>query len=516
MAKITVFLVGLLTLSAMLASYLAAYAQERRKLPGAREFMLICAGNTLYALGYIVELLSADLALRFWAIRMEYIGLAFMPSLFLLFALRLFRNRSARPLELYALMAIPLVTLVLVWTSPFHELYYRNPYILTGGPIAAFMFERGFYFYINAIYQTLLMSAGSVLLFILAVKTSGRKRLQAFTLAAGSLLPLLNGLVYLFGFIPAGMDTGSLALSLAVLVYAFALFKLGLFELLPAARALAIDTINEGLIVLDSAGRLQDLNRAARTFPHFAEAREGEPLPLPSPVSECINRLCAEGTEAAEASLLDSGGNERHYQLRSYPVYAGNGTRQGTAVLVSDITEKALLIEQLDTLARTDELTGILNRRSFLEFGALELERSRRQRLPLGVLMVDIDLFKNVNDQYGHDTGDKVLVKVSSVLKDMLRSIDILGRYGGEEFVALLPGADARASFAAAERCREAVGKIAFPAGGKPVSITLSIGVHTRISEENSTIQEVIACADIALYQAKNKGRNQSCVYTLL
>ena len=513
MTETTLLLAALLMVSAVLASCLAAYARERRKLPGAREFMLICAGNILYALGYILELLCEDLALRFWAIRIEYLGLAFMPSLFLLFALRLFRSRGAKPAEVYSLLAIPLITLVIVWTSPFHEVYYKNPYILTSGPIAAFMFERGFYFYINAVYQTILMATGSILLFILAAKSEGRKRLQAFTLAVGSLLPLLNGVAYLCALIPAGIDTGSLALSAAVMIYAFALFKLGLFELLPAARALAIDTIHEGLIVLDCAGRLQDLNRAARTFPHFAEAREGELLPLLSPVSECINKLCGDEVKIAEASLTDSSGSIRSYQLRGYPVYAGNGSRQGTAVLVSDITEKALLIEQLDTLARTDELTGILNRRSFLELGTLELQRARRHRIPLGVLMADIDFFKNVNDHYGHDTGDKVLVKVSAVLKDMLRSIDILGRYGGEEFVALLPGADALASFAAAERCREAVEKMAFSSDENPLDITISIGVHSRITGEDTAIQDMIACADRALYQAKNSGRNQSCVY---
>ena len=513
MTKTSLILVGLLTLSAVLASYLAAYAQERRKLPGAREFILICAGNVLYALGYILELLCTDLALRFWAIRIEYIGLALMPSLFLLFALRLFRNRDAKPSEVYALFALPLITLVLVWTSPLHEMYYKNPYILASGPVGAFMFERGFYFYINAVYQTILMATGSILLFILAAKSEGRKRLQAITLAAGSLLPLINGVVYLCALIPEGIDTGSLALSVAVLIYAFALFKLGLFELLPAARALAIDTINEGLIVLDSAGRLQDLNRAARTFPHFAGAREGEPLPLLSEVSDCVNKLCGDDIQIAEALLTDSGGNKRHYQLRSYPVYAGNGARQGTAVLVSDITEKALLIEQLDTLARTDELTGILNRRSFLELGGLELKRARRRKISLGVLMADIDFFKNVNDQYGHDTGDKVLVQVSAVLKDMLRSIDILGRYGGEEFVALLPGADAHASLAAAERCREAIEKLTFFAGETRLGITISIGVHSQITGEDTAIHEMVALADIALYQAKNSGRNRSCVY---
>lgn len=513
MTKTTILLVGLLSLSALLSSYLAAYARERRKLPGTREFILICAGNALYALGYILELLCTDLRLRFWAIRIEYIGLAFLPSLFVLFTLKFYRNHGAKPLEKFALLVIPFITLVCVWTSEIHNFYYQNPYILTGGPIAAFMFERGFYFYINAVYQTILMAAGVVILSILAVKSEGRRRLQASALAAGSILPLLNGVLYLFEFVPEGLDTGSLALSAAILIYAIALFKFGLFELLPAARALAIDSINEGLIVVDSTGRLQDLNRAARTFPHFADAREGEPLPLLSPVSECINNLAAEGTGIGEASLTDSRGNNRYYQLRSYPVYAGNGGRQGAAILVSDITEKTLLIKQLDTLARTDGLTGLLNRRSFLEFGTLEIERSRRLNLPLGVLMADIDFFKSVNDQYGHDTGDKVLKKVSSVLKEVLRSIDIIGRYGGEEFVALLPGTDASAGFAAAERCREAVGKLEFLTEKMAIRCTISIGVHSQIAGEQTNIQEMIACADTALYRAKNRGRDRSCVY---
>ncbi len=513
MSRTSVILVAVLSCSTMLSFYFSIYAQERKNSAGSKEFRFLSLGNAFYSIGYALELLCMDLPCRFWAIRIEYLGLATMPTLFILFTLSLLRDRPAGRKELYAFFVIPVITFICVWTAEYHELYYINPRILSGGPVAIFAFERGFYYKINAVYQTGIMVAGFVVLLILASRSIERKRLQAVTLAAGSLLPLVNSFLYMFEVFPQGIDTAPLALTAACIIYAFALSRLGLFELLPAARALAIDSINEGLFVIDPSGRLQDMNRAARSFPQFIDAKEGEYLPSGSPIAECITALIVSGQCSGEVSIVNSEGQTRHYEVKGYPVLNGNGSVQGTAVLVTDITERTLLIEQLNTLARTDELTGLLNRRSLLELGALEIERSRRLKVPIGVLLADIDFFKRLNDLYGHEAGDMALKVTSSLFLSAFRSIDFVGRYGGEEFVVLLPGADVYASLSAAERFRESVEAAEISYGSEIMRLTVSIGVHSQIAEEASNIEQMIGFADYALYQVKNGGRNKVCLY---
>ena len=155
--------------------------------------------------------------------------------------------------------------------------------------------------------------------------------------------------------------------------------------------------------------------------------------------------------------------------------------------------------------AQIDPLTNVLNRRS--------LEATMRQRCQLrerfGVLFVDLDHFKQVNDRFGHDTGDRVLIAVASVIKSGLRPGDIIGRYGGEEFVAIVAGAGPESARLVAERLRRAVEEMVPPSPG-PSGVTISIGTTVfdpRQLEE--TPQELVHRADLALYAAKRGGRNR-------
>lgn len=503
----------LLSLSSMLSIYLCSYATHRRRLPGAAIFSFLTLGCAFYSAGYALELSRIELGDMLWAIRIEYLGLATMPVLSFLLALRLLRERSLGPGIVCALLAVPALVLVLVWTSPSHSLYYADPRVSNLGPYAVFAFERGPLYAATAAYQTVMMSASLALFLARALRTRGRKRAQSAMLAAGGALPLVDAYLYLLRVYPDGLDPGAPTLSLSALLYAVALFKLGLFELVPAARALALDSIEEGFIVMDSKGRLQDMNRAARALPGLVAAKEGEGIPASSPLAGGLPPLVRGEGGCAELSLVDAEGRARRYEARSYPVLERRSVHQGTAILLSDITEKALLLERLDALARTDFLTGLLNRRSLVESGTREVERSRRDGSPVGVLIVDIDFFKAVNDDFGHDAGDETLKALSSVLAAALRSVDILGRYGGEEFVAVLPGADLAASLAAAERLRAAAAAAEIASGGRRIRITVSIGVHSQSAEAGTDIERFISLADEALYLAKQRGRNRVCAY---
>jgi two-component system cell cycle response regulator len=165
--------------------------------------------------------------------------------------------------------------------------------------------------------------------------------------------------------------------------------------------------------------------------------------------------------------------------------------------------------EALREQATHDSLTGLLNRASILETLHNELSRSRRESQPVSLLMVDLDRFKLVNDTYGHLAGDAVLREAARRMKSAVRRYDAIGRYGGEEFLIVLPGCEAEAGCVQAERVRQAVAAGPFTAGAQSLTATCSIGVACRTHPSLSDTDSLVRDADMALYRAKDRGRNR-------
>jgi diguanylate cyclase (GGDEF)-like protein len=169
------------------------------------------------------------------------------------------------------------------------------------------------------------------------------------------------------------------------------------------------------------------------------------------------------------------------------------------------------LEQKLEAYATTDPLSGAKNRRYFLPLLEHEINRARRSIHRLSLLMLDIDHFKNVNDSFGHPTGDLVIRNLSSVCQQVARNIDIVARYGGEEFAILLTGCDLKQAAHVAERIRAKTADQAMVSeNGKPFSYTVSIGVAELLNNDSDT-DTLISRVDKALYEAKQHGRN--CVF---
>lgn len=178
--------------------------------------------------------------------------------------------------------------------------------------------------------------------------------------------------------------------------------------------------------------------------------------------------------------------------------------------IVFDVTEQKskeeLLAQQtrrLEEMSRTDFLTNLNNRRALFERMSYETKRSNRTKEPLSFIMLDVDHFKQVNDQYGHIMGDKVLVEVAKIILSSVRVTDIVGRYGGEEFFVILPACDAANALNVAELIRESVELNIFD---DQLRITISGGIHQYNGE---TVDQCFHAADHLLYQAKQNGRNR-------
>ena len=189
----------------------------------------------------------------------------------------------------------------------------------------------------------------------------------------------------------------------------------------------------------------------------------------------------------------------------------GKDVREMLAVIANQVAiavQNGLLYKQMETMATTDALTGLTNRRTYDVRFPEYLERAARSNGKLSLLVCDIDFFKKVNDGYGHHTGDEVIRRVARVLQDVPRKIDLPVRYGGEEFVVVLEGADVTQAKAVAERIRTEIGKLVIETEKGPLSITESVGV-SAFPEDGRDCATLFEHADAALYHAKQTGRNR-------
>jgi diguanylate cyclase (GGDEF)-like protein len=175
------------------------------------------------------------------------------------------------------------------------------------------------------------------------------------------------------------------------------------------------------------------------------------------------------------------------------------------------LLQRSLMHQQLKAAARTDAKTGLLNAGAWQREAETELSRAERTHEPLAVLLIDIDHFKKVNDTFGHLIGDQVLIAVAGTLRNQLRDYDVVGRFGGEEFVVLLPGADTVEACRVAERLRSRVRRLAVAAEEGTVGVTISVGVSLYRTHGQDLI-ELLASSDLALYRAKESGRDRVCL----
>ena len=218
-----------------------------------------------------------------------------------------------------------------------------------------------------------------------------------------------------------------------------------------------------------------------------------------------------------EINPIEADGQLHTFISERFPVFSANGKLTGVGGINTDITERKKLDaalraseREMRLLAATDPLTGAKNRRSFFESGNQELARSKRYNRPLTILMMDIDHFKAVNDDYGHAAGDAVLKNIVNACREMLREQDILGRLGGEEFGIILPEIDIDTAYTIAERLRLQLMELETISEGKTIRITVSIGLG-ECEKDTPSLEEALGQADRALYKAKQEGRN--CVY---
>lgn len=267
--------------------------------------------------------------------------------------------------------------------------------------------------------------------------------------------------------------------------------------------ATIIQSAGEGIVVTDAAGAVVLVNSAAeRLLGKSADdiSREGFLNLLNDP--KAMRSWLDETDGPPLTSLLYK---DRILDVTAATIRSGNGQVVGSAALLRDVTEQRHLEEVLRRQSITDGLTGLYNRRHLDHALGAEHARSKRHGINLSVLMLDVDHFKRFNDEHGHDLGDRVLKAIADTLRGALRNHDIPCRYGGEEFLAILPNTTQSGAYAVAERLRKDAENLEIE--GLKVTVSIGVGAFPHVGQDSP--EALVQAADSALYQAKNSGRNR-------
>jgi len=482
-----------------------------RQTAVARTFSWLMTGLSVWTLCYVLELSSVTLEGKYLWVVAKYLGAAPTPVLWFVFCLQATGREGwlRRPLLLWPLTLWPLLTLGMVATNGAHHLMWTNIRVVLGQP--ELQADHGLYFWAYAAGIYVLILTSTVLFTLFYRTTQPLFRRQGLLLMLGGVLPLAGRMSEdLFGLdLLPRLDEVIFFFLFSGVLFSLALFRYNGLRLVPVAHHLVIHHIQAGIVVLDPAGRIVDLNPFAQQLFGLPQAEVVGARP-----ADVLKGLTwnAAGEVFGDELTLTRGGTTLHFSVQRSSIGGVPGRDRGQAVVLFDVTERREAERQLERLAQVDALTGVFNRRHFLERAEQEVAQARRERLPLSVLMLDIDRFKGINDAHGHAAGDAVLREVAQTCQAGLRQTDLFARYGGEEFVALLPGADVTEAAAVAEHLRRAVEALQMEFAGQTIPVTLSIGVAGFEAVAHRTLDTCMQSADGALYASKTGGRNRSTV----
>lgn len=259
------------------------------------------------------------------------------------------------------------------------------------------------------------------------------------------------------------------------------------------------------ILVIDDSNRLIDFNNSAtRIFDWLNVKYIGTDLSYFTEGKSILEHKI----NPFEIALIRDG-IQKHFEFR-ISTLADNKTSLGYVYYIRDITKQKEMLHELHNMANYDPLTNIYNRRRFMEEAERELLNSKRYGKQLSFMMLDIDHFKAINDEYGHLAGDEVIKSVIKACNDRIRATDVIGRYGGEEFVIVLSEVNTENAIKIAEYIRGYIENHIVLFNGKEMRVSISIGIASLINISDAiSIEQIIHQADMALYKAKNSGRNQ-------
>jgi diguanylate cyclase (GGDEF)-like protein/PAS domain S-box-containing protein len=501
--------VAVLCATAPTALVVLAFAWRSRNLPGVRAFLVIVALGLWWSIGFSAELFVSDLDTKLVWANLEFLSITLLPVALLAMAIDYTGRRDwLTPARLVSLCAVPLVTNVLLWSDQHLHFMRASSWLDATGSYPVVGHSWGHWFWVHAGYSYLLLSvaAGFLIAALFSKPQLHRRRLSA--ILVGTIAPMAAGLVETLVPSSSSLDDSTPGVFiLAALLLAWGLLRVRIFNLVPIARHALVENMRDGVLVLDGAQQVVDLNESARCLIGRPKASI-----LGRPLVECwaawkqIGVPCA--TEASHSQLrLEVDGSERHYEVRSSPLTQREQVVAHLLVL-SDITDRVLLEDSLRDQALTDGLTGLPNRALFMAKLGDTIRQSRRREGSLfAVMVLDLDAFKLINDSVGHLAGDVLLQSVATKLRRSVREVDTVARMGGDEFVVLLHEISSqRDLLPILARIRD---ELRTPVHFQQQEMVAGCSVGVVIWDPSyEDPEEMVRAADKAMYQAKDDGRD--------
>ncbi len=499
----------LVLLFGLMSAFFAVYAWRNRATRGSHMFAIFMTSMTVYVLGYSMELASLDIStMLFWS-NIEYLGIFSFPTLFLIFVLQYTgRDKWVTWKNILLLFTIPLVLLAAKFTDNTFHLVYSNTWVDTSNQIPLLGFTRG-PLYPLSIYSIVPVIIGIILLLIKRSTTLPLYRIQTTLITISAVSLLIVYILYLIGFHPFPklrfLDLNALVYPLWAVWLGLAVFRYGLFNVAPAAREALIERMSDAVFVLDHQTRLVDTNPVALKIMGWTHP----PLGLEA------ERVFSAWKDQWQVSPTENLTSEKKIEIRHVlsnetmvfdmsitPLHNRRGRNIGQLLVLHDITELKALEQELLELSLVDELTGLNNRRGFFVLASQFLQMVDRMNSRAAVIYLDLDTMKMINDTYGHAEGDRALIETADLLRSNIRSSDILARFGGDEFVALVIEIEDYGT----EKMLARISKqfdIFNSQKDRKYPILISYGVAHYDPQQPRSLEELMVLADKAMYEQK-------------
>ncbi|MEN6435859.1 MAG: diguanylate cyclase [Anaerolineaceae bacterium] len=506
------------TITAAGSIALALYTYRVRKSGGVNYFFWCFVVAAAILIFDTLQLVLYLPTLKIILAKISYLLMVFIPVIWFAFALDYSGKNDLLSRRLFWIICVfPLFSSLLALTTEKHSLIWQGIAIANIGSFSILQTNGGIVYQVQAVYNLVLLLGCAYLILKIFIATPSTYRKQSIWLVLGAFLPVIANLIFTLNLIPGlQKDFTPIGYALSGMCFAVGIFKYQLFDIVPIARSTLIDKMDDGVIVLNLREQVVDINPAAQgilglsrrhiigkdigdffaSWPGYFNCPEGEAY-LRSEVEQYRN------------------GTLKYYEVRTVELTHKQNHVVGLLLTMHDITERKVLLEKVRKLATLDPLTGLFNRRHFFSMATKEVARTLEENLPCSLVLLDMDYFKQVNDTYGHLVGDMVIQKVTNTIRNSLRTLDILGRFGGDEFVLLLPETDLEQATQATERLRKLAESTMIRTDQGEIHVTLSMGVATCTGLQPCSLDQLLEQADKALYRSKAAGRNKVHVWQM-
>ncbi|MEA4964701.1 MAG: diguanylate cyclase [Oscillospiraceae bacterium] len=490
-----------------------SYAARIRALSGSDytgALFLLSLAIGFYILGYTMELNSyTSEQIEFWNL-VEYIGIPFVSALWLTVSLMYcgyFRHNKKAIIA--AIYAIPVITLMLRLTNSYHHLYFASVDFVEEFDRLIFVKVPGPWMRVQSAYSALSIIVSFALFFENLVKSKQRQRGKLYLLIAASAVAL-TGLVLQQGILRnAQLDYMALLLPITCTMVMMAISWYDFLEAISLARSKVFEASSNAILLINCQGRIMDYNKSAEVLfsgiqiqlvkENFYSVFESRP--------DLTKAIVKETPSTIELFI----GGDRHYYNIETEKIGGQKTLHGWVKIFDDVTEMHEFNEVLRQLAMTDELSVLNNRRAFIKEGKEWIMAAEEDGHPLHIIMLDLDHFKEVNDQYGHSAGDLVIRDFSQILKKYFDQGCQVARLGGEEFAILLMRYTTEEVHNMIQVFLSEAAQHEYVCFESRFHVTVSIGMTAW--QPGQALEDIMRRSDTALYQSKAQGRN--CITVL-